>query len=243
MNKENNCIYEFGDFSLDPENNSLYHADKSINLTTKDCQVLIVLIENHGQTVSKDELLETIWKESNVEEGILSVHISNLRKVLNDDRKNPKFIETLPKRGYRFITEVKRKEKVRFVDNGDASKLNRAATEPSIPNTESSTANKEAKNNNSEPHNDPTINPAVNINKPRFERLKTAHPIAFVLIMVTFIVCLGFISYSWSKKTDKSEMKLSSIVGTEKSRKVAISPDAKYIAHVVVDANNQSLWL
>jgi TolB-like protein/DNA-binding winged helix-turn-helix (wHTH) protein/tetratricopeptide (TPR) repeat protein len=74
----------------------------------KAFDLLVVLVERSGHLVEKDELLKAVWHGSFVEEGNLSVTISVLRKALNDDRGMHKYIETVSKRGYRFVADVKR---------------------------------------------------------------------------------------------------------------------------------------
>ncbi len=67
--------------------------------------LLVLLVERRGHLIEKDELLKTVWHGSFVEEGNLSVAVSVLRKALNDDRGQHKYIETVSKRGYRFVAE------------------------------------------------------------------------------------------------------------------------------------------
>jgi len=67
---------------------------------------LLVLVENSGHIVGKDALMKKVWCDTFVEEANLTVNISSLRKVLNADSHEPQFIETIPKRGYRFIAPV-----------------------------------------------------------------------------------------------------------------------------------------
>jgi Tol biopolymer transport system component/DNA-binding winged helix-turn-helix (wHTH) protein len=69
--------------------------------------LLLVLVERHGHLLEKDELLQTIWRDAIVEEGNLTANISILRRTLGDDGNSARFIETVPKRGYRFVANVK----------------------------------------------------------------------------------------------------------------------------------------
>src|SRR5258707_11620097 len=73
----------------------------------KAFDLLVVLVERSGHLVEKDELLRAVWPGSFVEEGNLSVTISVLRRALNDDRGMHKYIETVSKRGYRFVADVR----------------------------------------------------------------------------------------------------------------------------------------
>ncbi|MGQ0540707.1 MAG: winged helix-turn-helix domain-containing protein [Blastocatellia bacterium] len=100
-------IYEFDSFRIDPQECQLTQNGRVIPLTAKVFEILLALVENRGRTLRKDELMEKVWADSFVEEGNLSRNISTLRKVLGDDFHNPRFIKTVPKRGYRFEWDVR----------------------------------------------------------------------------------------------------------------------------------------
>jgi DNA-binding winged helix-turn-helix (wHTH) protein len=99
--------FEFEDFLLDAKEKTLTRGGKPLSITPKAFQLLLVLVENHGHLVEKDELMNSVWAESFVEEANLAFTIRLLRKALEDDAQNPRFIKTVPKRGYRFIADVK----------------------------------------------------------------------------------------------------------------------------------------
>src|ERR1700730_13611163 len=101
-------LYEFGPFQLDPPERLLLCDGHAVSITPKAFELLVVLVERSGHLVERDELFSTVWQGSFVEEGNLSVTISALRKALNDDRGLHKYIETVSKRGYRFVAEVRR---------------------------------------------------------------------------------------------------------------------------------------
>ena len=100
-------IFRFADFMLDVPERRLLHGAAAVRLSPKAFDVLVVLVRQHGHLVSKDELLQRVWPESFVEEGILTVHVSALRKALGDD-SGAAYIETVPRSGYRFIGAVTR---------------------------------------------------------------------------------------------------------------------------------------
>lgn len=103
-------FYEFKDFRLDPAERVLFRNDTPVYLTPKAFQLLNILVENHGHIVDKEKLISEIWVDSFVEEGNLAVNATILRKALDDSASNPTFIETVPRRGYRFIASVRRVE-------------------------------------------------------------------------------------------------------------------------------------
>ncbi|MGB8063927.1 MAG: winged helix-turn-helix domain-containing protein [Candidatus Sulfotelmatobacter sp.] len=103
-----NVLYEFGPFQLDPPERLLLCDGQPVSLTPKAFDLLLALVDRSGHLVEKDELLKIVWPGSFVEEGNLAVTISQLRKALNDDRGHRRYIETVSKKGYRFVAEVKR---------------------------------------------------------------------------------------------------------------------------------------
>ncbi|MCD9188877.1 MAG: winged helix-turn-helix domain-containing protein [Pyrinomonadaceae bacterium] len=103
--KTNN--FEFDDFSLDTIEKVLLRKGKPVQITPKAFELLQILVENHHHLVEKSVLMNTVWKESFVEEGNVTFTVWQLRNVLEDDRHHPRFIETVPKRGYRFIGNVR----------------------------------------------------------------------------------------------------------------------------------------
>lgn len=95
--------YEFGPFRLDPEDRTLSRDGELVPLTIKAFDTLLVLVENAGSLLPKDELMRRVWPETVVEENNLAQQVSFLRKALGESETGVKYIETLPKRGYRFL--------------------------------------------------------------------------------------------------------------------------------------------
>src|SRR5262249_27962481 len=94
------------DFQFDPETPLLTRGGRSLELSPKALQVLAVLVTNAGRIVSKDDLLNMVWPNTMVEEGNLAVHIFGLRKALIPGTTTADYIETIPKRVYRFAANV-----------------------------------------------------------------------------------------------------------------------------------------
>jgi DNA-binding winged helix-turn-helix (wHTH) protein/Tfp pilus assembly protein PilF/TolB-like protein len=105
--QEKQHLYEFGPFHLDTEEGQLLRDGEPVPLTYKAFEMLRVLVENSGHVVAKDDFLKKIWPETFIEEGILTVNIANLRKALGEDRSAHQYIETVPRRGYRFVARVR----------------------------------------------------------------------------------------------------------------------------------------
>ena len=99
--------YAFGDFTLDARDRSLHRGQVSIHLEPKAHDVLVALVRQAGRLVTKRELMDQVWPDAYVEERILTVHVSTLRKALGDANKHPAYIETVSRSGYRFVAPVR----------------------------------------------------------------------------------------------------------------------------------------
>jgi DNA-binding winged helix-turn-helix (wHTH) protein/tetratricopeptide (TPR) repeat protein len=99
-------IYEFGAFSLNVAERFLLREGRIVALKPKVLDLLLVLVQNSGRILEKDELMNQVWPDSFVEESNLTVSISALRKVLGKGKDGQAFIENISKRGYRFVAEV-----------------------------------------------------------------------------------------------------------------------------------------
>ncbi|HET8826231.1 MAG TPA: AAA family ATPase, partial [Terriglobales bacterium] len=97
---------EFGQFRLDLTNECLWHGTRAISLRPKAFAVLKILIENPGQLVSKEKVLDIVWPGTFVGDAVLKDNIRQLREALNDDAGSPAYIETAHRRGYRFIGKI-----------------------------------------------------------------------------------------------------------------------------------------
>lgn len=100
-------LYEFGPFRIDTANRLLFRDGKPVALKPKVVDTLLELIENSGRVVEKDELIQKLWPDSFVEEGNLTQNIYVLRKALDTGEDAESYIETIPRRGYRFAVQVK----------------------------------------------------------------------------------------------------------------------------------------
>jgi len=115
-------IYQFGEFRLDEHNRLLLSGGREIALPGRAFDVLLMLLRRPGGLLTKEELLATVWGGSFVEESNLTVAISTLRRALNEDPHERRFVQTVARRGYRFIAEVREVE--------EAPRAARVAVEP-----------------------------------------------------------------------------------------------------------------
>lgn len=106
MADQTQVFYEFSGFRLDPVQRILIRDGEFVALTPKGFDTLLFLVQNSGRVLEKDELMKALWPESFVEESNLSQNIFLLRKLLGDDRNGTCFIQTIPRRGYRFVAAV-----------------------------------------------------------------------------------------------------------------------------------------
>src|SRR5512145_96426 len=136
MSQSATRLYEFGAFRLDAIERVLWRGGEMILLPPKVFDTLWMLVKEEGRVVSKSELMEAIWANAFVEESNLSQNIYTLRRALGVDEQGRQFIETVPRRGYRFAVPV------RLIDetsnngaNGSQSlaAVQAAITSPSVP--------------------------------------------------------------------------------------------------------------
>jgi eukaryotic-like serine/threonine-protein kinase len=100
-------IYEFGPFHVDAEKETLHRGGEPVLLTHKTFQILLVLIRNNKEVVTKDDLMKTVWPDTFVEEANLSRNIFMLRKALGESPQDHRYVVTVPGRGYRLVESVR----------------------------------------------------------------------------------------------------------------------------------------
>lgn len=143
MSEEKQHFYEFGPFRLDSLKRRLTRDGELVRLTPKAFDLLLVLVEERGQTVEKDELLEKVWPGVVVEENNLNQNITVLRKSLGDSRQDSQYIATVPGIGYRFVADVsseggdlpplsRRAEGATVDESGDKSQLSSHAERAAV---------------------------------------------------------------------------------------------------------------
>jgi TolB-like protein/DNA-binding winged helix-turn-helix (wHTH) protein len=110
MDKAVRHLYEFGPFVLDRGERLVWHGGVRMDLPPRAFDTLLVLVENSGRLLEKDALMQTVWRDTVVEENNLSQVVYLLRKALRDGEDGARYIETVPKRGYRFVAEVRELE-------------------------------------------------------------------------------------------------------------------------------------
>ena len=107
MGPQTSGSYEFDDFRIDAARRRLLHNNEALHLPPKVFDTLLILVEHRGRVVDKNEIIETIWFDTIVEENNLTQNISAIRKALGDSPGEPRYIATFPGRGYQFIGDVR----------------------------------------------------------------------------------------------------------------------------------------
>lgn len=209
--------FEFRDFLLDTKEKVLLHRGQPVSITPKIYELLLVLLENHGHLIEKNELLNRVWADSFVEESNLTFTIARIRKILGDDARKPKFIETVPRRGYRFIADVKIR-----------SKTPPDARTETGPNEDRSPERRYSGGR-------------VATKKQRFYR-----PLLFVAAFSLATAMILIISAFWperSKTDDFADFSFTPLKFNAKSLSIALSPDGRYFAYTEESNEKLSLWL
>jgi Tol biopolymer transport system component/DNA-binding winged helix-turn-helix (wHTH) protein len=120
-------IYKFGDFELLVDQRMLMRANQRVQLTPRVFHLLVILVDNAGKLVTKESLLSEIWQDSFVEEGNLNATVSRLRKILGEKPDERRFIETIPRVGYRFTSNVEV-----VTDRGNIEKPSRSKSDTGV---------------------------------------------------------------------------------------------------------------
>src|SRR2546427_6428065 len=103
---QSNSVFQFGAFTLDAGERVLLRDGRLVELPAKVLSTLLLLVRNNGHVVEKDVLMKEVWPDEYVEEGNLAQHIFMLRRALGESTENPKYIETVPRRGYHFVAKM-----------------------------------------------------------------------------------------------------------------------------------------
>jgi TolB-like protein/DNA-binding winged helix-turn-helix (wHTH) protein/Tfp pilus assembly protein PilF len=141
MDSSVELAYEFGSFRLDPSQRVLMHGHERLDLPPRVFDTLLALLQSSGRVLTKDDLMRTVWPDTTVEENNLSQAVYLLRKVLHDGENGTRYIETVPKRGYRFVarvelTEMSVHEGMRSLSpaSTDSTDQKSLSSHPAIPN-------------------------------------------------------------------------------------------------------------
>jgi DNA-binding winged helix-turn-helix (wHTH) protein/TolB-like protein/Tfp pilus assembly protein PilF len=177
--------YEFGEFILDEAERCLLRKGQPVSLTPKAFETLLVLVRRGGHVVEKDEMLKEVWPDTFVEEATLAQNIFTLRKALGQGRDGDLYIETVPKRGYRFVADVK------ALDSNGTEVVLEQHTRAQIL-IEEEEYEEESPSETAEKNIKPQAL-AVTYSRQRLSR--------YLLIGLVVLVCTGLLFYIWRSRT------------------------------------------
>lgn len=208
--------FEFGEFVLDGREKVLFRAGTPVPITPKIFDLLLILVQNQGHIVEKSTLMNEVWAGSFVEESNLTFSIRQLRKLLGDDAQHPRFIETVPRRGYRFVGRA---------DSSDAEARSFSGRDPS-------------RNGHAQTQASPAFEGRSGLG--RF--LKPANLLSAGIIAAAL---LG-LAYWWLTERSAANApnaRVERLTSNGASKLAAVSPDAKFVAYIADNDRRQSLRL
>jgi Tol biopolymer transport system component/DNA-binding winged helix-turn-helix (wHTH) protein len=260
--------YKFGLFVLDARERLLLRDGEVVHITPKAFETLLVLLDNHGHLVERRDLLDKIWPDINIEEKTLSQHIFTLRKILGASSNGQQYIQTISKRGYRFIhdVEVISEADTSYAGDGDASAATlEPLTEEALPERHSQA------DGNGNASGELALVPDENIEPVRAlaarpDRLDSpsAEPRSWIArynhlrgsrVILVLIITLSIATLALTIKKfggwEQSQVhgipfqniKISNVTTIGKVWVTAVSPDGKYVAYVISDNGQFSLWV
>jgi Tol biopolymer transport system component/DNA-binding winged helix-turn-helix (wHTH) protein len=249
--------YEFGPFRLDAAERVLTRGGEAVPLPPKVFETLLVLVANSGRVLGKDELLSALWPDSFVEESNLAQNISQLRKALGEGAAGAQFIETVPKRGYRFTAQVRLvgeeaqvSTPARHAEGRDA--FAPLAEERREPDAASGNGHAAAEADEREANGGATANGARAAARP--QNLTGPHGLRrrpLLALLVVAAVAAGAALYLMILRRQAARhadaafrpMNISRLTSSGRARQPALSPDSRHVAYVMDEAGKQSLWV
>jgi Tol biopolymer transport system component/DNA-binding winged helix-turn-helix (wHTH) protein len=248
-------LYQFGVFAVDTDQRVLLREGKPQPLAPKVFETLAILVENSGRIVAKEELMNRLWPDTFVEEANLTFNIQQIRKCLGDNARKPLYVETVARRGYRFIADVRKglTATERSDEPGSRTSRHDAANQGRSQSIEdTTTAVEPASFATTSEHNVAIERPALQASA----GIKTNVLAVSAALMI--LVAAGLVLWEFpdlfrrSRNPDKrteinltnaSGLKLEKLTETGQSRHAAISPDGKYVAYTRVFGKEMAIWL
>lgn len=262
-----NRSYEFGPFRLDAEERQLFREGAPVPLPPKVFETLLALVEHNGHIQGKEELMKRVWPDTFVEENNLTKNISELRKVLGEGQNGGRYIETVPKRGYRFVASVKKDwsegaeliveehTRTRVITEEEEETSDNGATEKTVASGGTFSAQNERAVIEAETQavGPKAIGDSARITHPAGSSKTHHRNIVLTLAALLAAGAVAFVLYKFSSRgrpgnapaavAPFQRMKLERLTVTGRAVDAAVSPDGKYVAYVALDGGRRSLWL
>ena len=236
-------IYEFDGFRLDPEKLMLYRDGSEIAMSPKMVKTLVVLVENRGKILSKDELIDNIWSDSIVDESNLSQHLYHLRKTLGEHPDGRQYIETFRRRGYRFNGHVVVRDQA--PDPPANVITHRATSQPSI---ERSGNVLRLVDRAAAPTRNVTVEPATpsitqKAEPPSYRRAVIITAVLVTLAFSTLAAIFKFRSSAVPQAAVNTEISIMRLTNGSVPMDATISPNGDYFAYHEIVEGGERLWL
>jgi Tol biopolymer transport system component/DNA-binding winged helix-turn-helix (wHTH) protein len=253
MSKRESHLYEFGPYRLIPQERLLLREGEPVTLTPKAFETLVALVRRAGHLAEKGELLKEVWPDSFVEESNLAQNVHALRRALGEGENGKPYIETVPKRGYRFLASVRivedRTEEL-FIGQHVRAQTDAHLTVPLEPQSPPPGFAREGVAESQPiipvPYGDATAleESRQAIQRPGAPKTRNA---AIVLALLVVALGGGALLYKFARRANPSSpfqtMKLTRLTTSGKVFNAAISPDGKYVVLAAVEGSRQSLWI
>lgn len=237
MSRQAKHLYEFGPFCLDATERLLMRDGRVVSLPPKVVDTLLVLVEHRGHILEKDELMSALWPDTFVEESSLAQNVFLLRRALGDGQAEERYVETIPRRGYRFVADVRELQGTEIIAARRTE--TRIVIEEEEENGEQERAEKTAVARSS-----PTAPPLID-KMPRGKKWLIAALSSCVLVGLAFALYyftkqrqpIGQVGASFHK------MQINKLTTDGLTAYAAVSPDGKYLAQAMEQGTEQSLWV
>ena len=234
--------YQFGEFRLDGKNLLLFRAQEIVSLPPKTVEVLLALVVARGQVVTKQEILNKVWADTFVEENNLPHHVSQLRKALGEERNGRKFIETIPRRGYRFVASVNTPAEIESPETQSAE----CAVTKSVAETIVEPFEFRAAFGDAEIFTPDTEPPAKNLSARNSRRRflwATAFGVGLVLLAGTFFLARrGMKPLATVARGNAPEMKIRRLTPDADADAPAVAPDGASVVFTKLENGQTTLW-
>lgn len=243
MSNTINKLYEFSSFRFDTESKTLWHEEEMVLLPPKALDVLSLLIEKEGKIVSKQEILNTVWVDTFVEEGVLTQNIYKLRNALGTDENGKQFIENIPRRGYRLTVPVK------VLKSEEVSVLVAEKTDIAFSDELSVGAFSEKNNTELIESNefDPSFKPLISETKSKAQS-NIPRPLFIILgIFILFLLVFGIYQFiNQNKKPEIApieQLKFQRLTDTGDITFLSISPNGEWLGFIRQEEEGESIWI
>jgi Tol biopolymer transport system component/DNA-binding winged helix-turn-helix (wHTH) protein len=256
-------IYRFDEFQVDARKRLLLRAGKPLTLNSKAFDLLLALVMSGGRELSKDQLMELVWRDQIVEENNLAVHIYNLRKILGERKDEHRYIITIPGLGYRFaadVDETTSEAEELFIESRTVSRIvveeeNRTPAVREDVNTSMTfapfhtgeTGNHKAASSTNEMEAAKSIAIAALVQS-RNRKLVWLAALLVGLLLTASLSGYWLYRNRWQASgnpslTARRQMTLTRVTNSGQIDGAAISPDGKYVAYILSESEGNSLWL